>query len=322
MQSGGPVWVVDGERLYISGAIIDTSHFTLRTKVSDGGKLYVAGMGVGVEAQEMLAKMGDCITSTSLGEGLKAEIDKIDPRGGHTINMTVNVDGNSIASEIKGAVERGISEAIYPLREECADAAQWFYQVKDAAMPGGSQWLKNNPADWIISRARAHLDALNAKRQPVADAALILWTVFGARVGSLCETCPVDLLSKFDNERAFHADKARDVYFKRVGVPSYIQGQMMVMGWDWIESEWLSMQGPKRCGTRITVRRLGTAERGAEFGVAFYKGGVAFHEERFSGYVSMGGSKGYRRNTEITDYDEYRVIGDACVSVEAVYESC
>lgn len=251
--------------------------------------------------------------------GILLEIDGFNiPRfrgGYHTLTLSEQVLP-SYSSVVDAVVKTH-----YPLREECADAAQWFYQVKDASMPGGSRWLKNNPADWIITCARKRLDARNAKRQPVADSAMILWTVFGARVGSLCETCPVDLLSKFDNERAFHADKARDVYFKRVGVPLYIQDQMMVMGWDWIESEWLSLQGPKRCGTRITVLRLGTLQRSSEFGVAFYKGGVAFHEERFSGYITPGGCGCYERNTQITDYDEYRVIGDACVSVEAIYES-
>lgn len=319
-----PTWVLDNGRLYISSAAIDSSKFTIRTKASDSGKLYAAGMGFGVEAQEVLAKMGDCITRTSLGEGLKAEIDKIDARGGHTINMTVNVDGNSIASEIKGAVERGISEAIYPLREGCADAAQWL--VMNGVEVGcgkikAAEWLDMrdiHKATWIICTARKYLDELNAKRQPVAHAALILWTVFGARADSLFQTCPVDLLSKFDNERAFHADKARDVYFKRVGVPSYIQGQMMVMGWDWIESEWLSLQGPKRCGTRITVNRLGTPAAGAEVRVNFYKDGEPVSSHLISGKVSE--SK-YCRHVWVCDYDEYRVIGDACVSVEAIYES-
>lgn len=322
--ASAPLWVLDNGRLYISSAVIDSSRFTLRTKASDSGKLYAAGMGVGVDASEALDKIGDCISKTELGEDLKAEIDKIDARGGHTINMTVNVDGKSIASEIKGAVERGISEAIYPLREECADAAQWL--VMNGVNVGSGNihpvtWLKMggiHTPEWIIRTGSKYLGEFNTKRQPVADAAMTLWTVFGARVGSLCETCPADLLSKFDNERAFHADKARDVYFKRVGVPSYIQGQMMVMGWDWIESEWLSLQGPKRCGTRITVNRLGTPAAGAEVRVNFYKDGEPVSSHLISGKVSE--SK-YCRHVWVCDYDEYRVIGDACVSVEAIYES-
>lgn len=337
LQSGGPVWVVDAKRLCISGAIIDTSWFSIRTKAGEGGKLYAAGMGVGVEAQEMLDKMSDCITSTSLDEDLKRHVDSgerlthEDAMRSTTINMTVNVD----VSSIKGAIERGIGEAIYPLREECADAAQWL--VMNGVEVGcgkikAAEWLDMrdiHKATWIICTARKYLDALNAKRQPLADAAWFLlehgindWAgLLVDRSASHILECARARREIIDELRKQTADKARDVYFKRVGVPSYIQGQMMVMGWDWIETEWLSLQAPKRCGTRITVRRLGTAERGAEFGVAFYKGGVAFHEERFSGHVSMGGSNGYRRNTGITDYDEFRVVGDACVSVEALYES-
>lgn len=72
-----------------------------------------------------------------------------------------------------------ISEAIYPLREECADAAQWLV-MNGIRMGSGEnfsagEWLcmsggkgQAHSPEWIISSARERLDEFNAKRQQVA----------------------------------------------------------------------------------------------------------------------------------------------------------
>lgn len=243
---GAPVWVLAGRQAFIaSDAIIDPSKFAIRIGTSEDGRMYAAGFGVGAEAQ--LDKMSDCVSRTDLGQEIKNSV----------INMTVNIDGKGIA----GAVSDAVTAVMYPLREECADAAQWLVmngvnvgcgklhpvtwlkmgevhtpewiirtgwkylgQFNDKRLPvadaawflleyGVVDWhniLDMRSADHILYCARARQDTISAKREPIADAAQVLFTVFGynaSQTESLPD--PVATLNKIKSKREEFADAAR-----------------------------------------------------------------------------------------------------------------
>lgn len=96
----------------------------------------------------------------------------------------------------------------YPLREECADAAQWL--VMNGVLIGRSKisaesWLKfESTPQWIIEVAGEYQIEYDAKRQPVADAAQVLFTVFDCGSDD-----PVATLAAIEASRKEFADAAQ-----------------------------------------------------------------------------------------------------------------